>query len=93
MKAAPQWWRRLSPRWREPARALQPVDAPQVSSQITNEGDGKAFSTARARFALKGWALIPNGTGGYLASRWGRSVDLQTLDDANALLQRIGGVT
>lgn len=58
------------------------------------DGQRKAFLTLQARFALAGWVLSCDGTnddvGPFLASRWGRSVELATIAAIAAFASQVG---
>jgi hypothetical protein len=51
----------------------------------------KRFQTLRARFALLGHSLHRSANGGFFSQRWAMTRDLPTLDDAEALLEQMGG--
>lgn len=64
---------------------------------VTDRDDAgnKAFTTLRARFALRGHVLhrtsSVDGAATYYAERWGQVRHLPTLDDAKRFLVQIGG--
>ncbi|MCI1191603.1 hypothetical protein MOJ79_07095 [Calidifontimicrobium sp. SYSU G02091] len=60
-----------------------------IVTSVTNVG--KRFATLRACAALLGATLHRLEDGRYLLARWGLSRELDTLDDAAALLDRMGG--
>lgn len=52
----------------------------------------KRPSTLRALLALRGIVLIDASDGGFIAGRWGLSVDLPDLDAVEAFARRVGAV-
>lgn len=50
---------------------------------------GKSFATLRAKAALAGWTLAPEGEG-FLAGRWGHTRFLAASHDVEMFLQQIG---
>lgn len=69
--------------------AINDLDSP------ISERRGKAFSTLRAAFAMKGHALRrkgpADGSVSYWAERWGLVRHLPTIDAARRFLEQIGG--
>ena len=62
-----------------------------MSAQHDTPDPMKALATLRARYALAGWSLLARPEGGFVAFRWGRAKELDSLEEAQRFLRNIIG--
>ena len=64
----------------------------QTETGASDKATAKATATVQAEFALKGWQLIPQPNGAFVARRWGRLKELASLAEAQRFYLQIVGV-
>ena len=64
----------------------------QTETGASDKATAKATATLQAEFALKGWQLIPQPNGAFVARKWGRCKDLASLVEAQRFYDQIVGI-
>ena len=86
MKGAPEV---QSPRGNGAKAEHNPQNSPAIVADL--DADRKAFCTLSARLALKGFGVYELASGGYLVSRWDRSLHCSDLAGVRTFYERCTG--
>ncbi len=70
--------------------AARAAIAAAASFRSPTEDDRKAFATAQARLALKGFELVAMPGGGYVSQQWGHVRALADMAAVEAFVRQVG---